>query len=66
MKNKYRSDVLFICKKRMDSAGMPYVGGFSSGLLNSAKFVSDMLEKELDLVSRVVEVVDGNDVDLDP
>jgi hypothetical protein len=63
MKNNYIYDVLFICKKRMDSAGMPYAGGFSSGLLNSAKFVSDMLDYKLGLASRVVQVVDGNDID---
>lgn len=60
---EYKTDILFICKKRMDSAGLPYVGGFSSGLFNSAKFVSDMLDSRLGYITKIVEVIDGNDVD---
>jgi hypothetical protein len=52
--------VLFICKRR---GVYGYQGGYSSGLLNSARFISDMLTRELGIPSKVVDVTDNNDID---
>jgi hypothetical protein len=51
--------VLFILKRRQSYGGY---GTFSSGLLNSAQFVSDMLNAS-GVDSRLVVVVDNNDID---
>lgn len=48
--------VQFICKKRVDSYGASF------GLLNSAKFVSDMLQWH-DIDSEVITVQDNNAID---
>lgn len=54
--------VLFILKYRHSYTYGDYSVGLKSGLLNSAKFVSDMLvEKRYD--SHVVEVTDNNSID---
>ncbi len=52
--------VLFILKKRQSSH--PNYSSVSSGLLNSAKFVSDMLNKN-GIESNLVEVNDNNCID---
>lgn len=54
------SRVLFLVKKR-DGYGS-YGSGFSSGLWNSARFASDMLNAE-GIPAQLVEVVDNNDID---
>ena len=56
-KNNKKSEtkVLFICKDRAKSK----YGSF--GLVNSAKFVSDYIDKFAK--SEVVQVIDGNDID---
>jgi len=55
--------VLFICKKRkLAGGGGGYAGTMSSGLLNSATFVNDMLVKN-GIDSDIVEVVDNNGID---
>jgi hypothetical protein len=51
--------VLFICKHR-HSYG--YASGLSSGLLNSVKFISDMLNDD-GIESKVVDVIDNNNID---
>lgn len=56
-----KKDILFVLKRRM-GYGHSYGAGYSSGLMNSAKFVSDMLVKN-NVRSKVVEVIDGNGVD---
>lgn len=53
--------VLFILKKRLKYCG-EYSQEFPSGLFNSAKFVSDMLNDN-GIKSKVVEVIDNNDID---
>ena len=52
--------ILFILKKRCCYSGS--YGNFSSGLYNSAKFCSDMLE-ENGYHTKLVEVTDNNDID---
>jgi len=69
---KHKTRVLFICKKRKhpyelsESENDNSIKGEkmlkSSGLLNSAKFVSDMLN-ENGVESKVVDVVDNNSID---
>ncbi len=51
--------ILFICKKRKTYGSGPYTHIVSSGLLNSAKFVNDMLVKN-GVNSTIVEVIDNN------
>lgn len=53
---KIKKNILFICKKRIDSYG------FSFGLLNSANFVSNYLNK-IGYNSEVIDVIDGNSID---
>lgn len=53
--------VLFILKKRT-SYGDGYIQTFSSGLYNSAKMVSDMLNENW-VESKIVEVIDNNGID---
>lgn len=55
--------VLFVLKKRENSWGSDnYSGDFSSGLMNSATFVSEMLiSQKFD--SKIVNVEDGNRID---
>jgi hypothetical protein len=57
---KKEKKVLFILKKRQSSH--TNYSSISSGLLNSAKFVSDMLNKN-GIESNLVEVVDNNCID---
>ena len=57
----HSSKVLFILKKR-SLYGMPYEQVFSSGLYNSALFVSDMLNEQ-NIESKIVQVIDNNDID---
>jgi hypothetical protein len=57
---KTEKKVLFILKKRQSSH--PNYSSVSSGLLNSALFVSDMLNKN-GIESHLVEVVDNNCID---
>ncbi len=57
---KKEKKVLFILKKRQSSH--PNYSSVSSGLLNSAKFVSDMLNKN-GIESNLVEVNDNNCID---
>lgn len=54
--------VLFICKKRKSSGPGPYAQIISSGLLNSATFVNDMLVKN-GVDSKIIEVIDNNCID---
>ncbi len=54
--------VLFICKKRKSSGPGPYANLMSSGLLNSANFVNEMLLKN-GIESKIVEVIDNNGID---
>lgn len=54
--------VLFICKKRKSSGPGPYASLVSSGLLNSATFVNNMLVKN-GIDSKIVEVIDNNGID---
>jgi hypothetical protein len=54
--------VLFICKKRKTYGTGPYTQTVSSGLLNSANFVNDMLVKN-GVDSHIVEVIDNNCID---
>lgn len=61
--------ILFVLKKRHINYGVtcygdvnPYGYNLSSGLLNSAKFVNDMLVSS-GVDSHLVEVVDNNDID---
>lgn len=59
---KQKTKVLFICKKRKSYGTGPYTQIVSSGLLNSAKFVNNMLiENGVD--SQIVEVIDNNGID---
>jgi len=54
--------ILFICKKRKTYGTGPYTHIVSSGLLNSARFVNDMLvENGID--STIIEVIDNNCID---
>ena len=60
--------VLFMLKFREggdpgDCHPYSYHAGFSSGLLNSAQFVADMLNREPGIVAKVVQVIDANDID---
>ena len=67
--------ILFILKYRESDYGSynndptvekktwAYTQGLSSGLLNSAKFVCDMLFDELGYESKLVQVADNNDID---
>ena len=67
--------VLFILKYRESDYGSynadptvekktwAYTQGLSSGLLNSAKFVCDMLSENLGYESKLVQVYDNNDID---
>ena len=57
---KKEKKVLFILKKRQSSH--TNYSSISSGLLNSAKFVSDMLNKN-GIESNLVEVIDNNCID---
>ena len=61
---KIEKRVLFILKKREDygSKLYPYVQGLSTGLLNSAGFMNDMLTP-LKITSDMVVVNDDNDID---
>ena len=55
--------VLFIVKKRDETWGDTNHNSYhSSGLLNSAKFICDMLN-DAGVRSKLVQVVDGNDID---
>lgn len=59
--------ILFILKKREKSWGNSYSNNiyretYSSGLLNSAKFVNDLI-KNLEYNSELVEVTDNNNID---
>ena len=54
--------VLFICKKKKSSGPGPYTQVISSGLLNSATFVNNMLVAN-GIESKIVEVQDNNDID---
>jgi len=54
--NKYKTKNLLICKKRIDSYGISY------GLINSASFVANALNKK-GMESKVVFVIDGNSID---
>ena len=54
--------VLFICKKRKSSGPGPYANLMSSGLLNSATFVNNMLVKN-GIESKIIEVIDNNGID---
>jgi hypothetical protein len=54
--------ILFILKKRHVYGRDGYTHEFPSGLLNSARFVSDMLN-DIGFVSKVVDVTDNNDID---
>lgn len=54
--------VLFICKKRKSSGPGPYAHLVSSGLLNSANFVNEMLVNN-GVESKIVEVIDNNGID---
>lgn len=54
--------VLFICKKRKSSGPGPYASLMSSGLLNSATFVNNMLNKN-GVESKIIEVIDNNGID---
>ncbi len=57
-----KTKILFICKKRKTYGNGPYTQIVSSGLLNSAKFVNDMLvENGID--SHIIEVIDNNCID---
>lgn len=49
--------VLFVCKKRVNHYGI------STGLFNSASFVSNALNERLCLESKVVSVIDNNYID---
>ena len=62
--------VLFILKYREldyqnqdENKSWAYTKGLSSGLLNSAKFVCDMLKTLPDVESHLVQVTDNNDID---
>lgn len=55
------SKILFILKKRR-IYDLPYEEAFSSGLYNSALFVSDMLNAS-GIESKLVQVNDNNDID---
>jgi hypothetical protein len=57
---KKEKRVLFILKKRQSSH--PNYSSISSGLLNSANFVNDMLNKN-GITSYLVEVIDNNGID---
>lgn len=58
-----RNRVLFLLKHRENTWGCDYSGsGPSSGLLNSAKFVKDMLIQN-GVSAKLVEVVDANSID---
>ena len=57
-----RIKVLFICKKRKSSGPAPYANLVSSGLLNSATFVNNMLVKN-GIESKIIEVIDNNGID---
>lgn len=59
-----KSKVLFILKRREDFADCPSYSqnGISTGLLNSATFVLDMLVNE-GYESKLVVVIDNNDID---
>lgn len=54
--------ILFILKARDMSNTYGYSCGLSTGLLNSAKFVQDMLDSN-GLTTKLVVVVDNNDID---
>lgn len=57
-----KTKILFICKKRKTYGNGPYTQIVSSGLLNSAKFVNDMLvDNGID--SHIIEVIDNNCID---
>lgn len=51
--------LLFLCKRR----NIGYTYGTPVGLFNSARFVSEALARYDDIVSKVVDVVDGNSID---
>ncbi len=60
--------VLFILKFREsgdldDCHPYSYHAGFSSGLLNSAQFVADMLNREPGVLAKIAQVTDANDID---
>jgi gas vesicle protein len=62
----YKKKVLFILKQKEnnDSYSTEYSGqGFTTGLLNSATYVSDMLDRLSDIESKLVIVTDNNDID---
>jgi hypothetical protein len=54
--------ILFICKRRQLNYSEWGEENAPSGLLNSAMFVSDMLN-DLGVKSKVVQVIDNNDID---
>src|ERR1019366_185850 len=60
MQNKPR--VLFIIKKRVIYSDNYSAQAISSGLVNSATFVSNMLN-ENDIESKVIQVIDNNCID---
>jgi len=56
--------ILFICKQRNSHDNPCWYGdGISSGLLNSATFVNDMLDTFEGVHSKIVQVKDNNDID---
>lgn len=56
-----KNKILFICKRRHNYGPTSYTT-VSSGLLNSAKFVNDMLNQN-GIESEIVDVVDNNCID---
>jgi glycosyltransferase involved in cell wall biosynthesis len=62
-RNHKKPRVLFVLRKRDTSWGQPYAYSYnSSGLLNSATFIKDMLI-EAGFEAKLVEVGDGNGID---
>jgi len=62
MNIKHSPKVLFVCKKRQSSGPGPYAKLTSSGLLNSATFVNNMLNKN-GIESHIVDIIDNNSID---
>lgn len=56
-----KNRLLFICKKRYNYDGESY-SHLSSGLLNSATFVANMLN-ENGITAKIIDVVDNNSID---
>ncbi len=60
---KRKKKVLFVLKRRQMYGDVSQTRLVSSGLSNSARFVSDVLDARVDCVSKVVEVIDNNGID---